>query len=147
MSKQKNNKPETWGSRMEEWGGGDFTFLSEDGETIIFIVVGLPELMEGVYKNKKQQRVGLPIVSEDGYQLLVAGKRLARRLTKHEKLFKTKAFMVTRIGGEGDVNAKYPIKVLPEKETFDNLCAIKEEDFTPDMIPDSVKEALKILQG
>lgn len=147
MAKQNNNKPETWASRMKDFGGGNFTFLSTDGETLTFIVVGLPELMKGMYKQKEQERIGIPIVSEDGYQLLVAGKRLARKLAKHEKQFTTNAIMVTRVGAEGDVNAKYPVKVLPEQETFKQLCAIRDEDFTPDMIPDSVVEATKVLQG
>jgi len=55
--------------------------------------------------------------------------------------------MVTRIGAEGDVNAKYPVRVLPEKEQFDKLNAIATEDFSPDMIPEAVEAATKVLQG
>jgi hypothetical protein len=147
MAKQNNSKPETWASRMKDFGGGNFTFLSTDGETLTFIVVGLPVKLDSVYKGKAQVRIGCPIVSEDGYQLLVCGKRLARKLAKHEKQFSTNAIMVTRIGAEGDTNAKYPVKVLPEKETFEQLSKIKEEDFTSDMIADSIKEVSEVLQG
>lgn len=146
MAKQNGQKPETWGSRMKDFGGGNFTFISSDGETLTFIVVGLPELLKGTYKNKENERIGIPIVSEDGFQLLIAGKRLARKLAKHEKEFTTNAFMVTRQGAEGDVNAKYPIKVLPEVETFNTLKAIKDEDFEPSMIADAVKEAQDVLK-
>lgn len=147
MAKDKNSGKETWASRMKEFGGGNFTFLSEDGETITFIVVGLPELLKGTYKNKEQERIGFPLVTEDGYVLLVGGKRLARRLTKHEKDFATKAFMVRRDGAANDTNAKYPVKVIDEEETFKRLQAIAAEEFEPSMIPDSVAEATKVLQG
>ena len=147
MAKQNEKEATTWGGKMKEFGGGNFTFLSTDGETLIFIVVGLPVLMEGTYKGKSQERVGCPIVTDEGSQLLVCGKRLARMLSKQEKVFKTHAIMVTRIGAEGDVNAKYPVRVLPEKEQFDKLNAISTEDFSPDMIPEAVEAATKVLQG
>lgn len=147
MGKKESTQQESWSSRMKDFGGGNFTFLSDDGDTLVFIVVGLPELLEGVFKGKKQERIGMPIVSEDGFQLLIAGKRLARKISKKEKLFSTNAFMVTRVGGEGDINTKYPLKVLDEKETYDALCVIRDEDFTPDMIADAVKEAAEVLKG
>lgn len=147
MAKQNGKEATTWGGKMKEFGGGNFTFLSTDGETLIFIVVGLPVLMKGMYKNKAQERIGCPIVTDEGFQLLVCGKRLARKLAKHEKIFKSHAVMVTRVGIEGDVNAKYPVRVLPEKETFDKLSAIKNEDFSDDMIADAVVDAEKVLQG
>lgn len=147
MAKQQNTKSETWSSRMKEYGGGNFTFLSTDGETLTFIVVGLPVLMKSVYKGKEQQRIGCPVVTEDGFQLLICGKRLARKISKKEKLFASKAFMVMREGVEGDVNAKYLLSEIAEEETFKQLCLIKDEDFTPDMIEDAVKEASTVLQG
>ena len=147
MAKQETKEATTWGGKMQEFGGGSFTFLSTDGETLIFIVVGLPVLMKGAYKGKAQERIGCPIVTDEGFQLLVCGKRLARQLSKHEKIFKTHALMVTRVGIEGDVNSKYPVRVLPEQETFTKLQIIASEDFSPDMIPDAVEAALKVLQG
>jgi len=146
MAKQNTQEATTWGGKMKEFGGGNFTFLSTDGETITFIVVGLPVLLKGTYKNKEQERIGIPLVSEDGFQLLIGGKRLARKLAKHEKEFTTNAIMVRRDGAEGDVNAKYPITILPEKEAFEQLCKVRDEDFTPDMIADAVKDALEVLK-
>jgi len=147
MAKKEPKEATTWGGKMKEFGGGNFTFLSTDGETLIFIVVGLPVLMEGSYKGKVQERIGCPIVTDEGFQLLVCGKRLARMLSKQEKVFKTHAIMVTRIGAEGDVNSKYPVRVLPEQETFDRLKAIAAEDFSPEMIPEAVEAAKQVLQG
>lgn len=147
MGKKKEPDMNTWGGRMKAWGGGDFTFLSSDGETLTFIVVGLCELMESTYKQKKGERIGVPAVTENGYQLFVCGKRVGRKLAKVEKSFLTSAIMVVRHGIEGDTDAKYDVKVLPEKETFDALCKIRDEDFDPEMIPDSIKAALVVMQG
>ena len=61
MGKDRTPDLSSWGGRMKEWGGGDFCFLSSDGEAITFIVVGLPEQMESVYKGKKQTRIGCPV--------------------------------------------------------------------------------------
>lgn len=145
MSKDKPKEATTWGGKMKEFGGGNFTFLSTDGEVLMFIVVGLPVKLASVYKGKEQERIGCPVVTDDGFQLFICGKRLARKLSKHEAVFATNAVMVIRHGVEGDVNAKYEVKILPEFETFARLLAIAKEDFTPDMIEDAVKEAATVL--
>ena len=147
MGKDKKQLPDSWSGRMKEWGGGDFTFLSSDGEAIIFIVVGLPQQMESNYKGKIQQRIGCPVVTDTGYQLYICGKRVARKLAKFEKQFETSAFMVVRHGAEGDVNAKYDVKPLPEKETYSALMKIKESDFEPSMVAESVKAAGEVMHG
>lgn len=146
MGKKKDKDTESWGSRMKDWGGGDFTFLSSDGESLTFIVVGLPVLMKSKYKGQEGERIGCPVVTENGYQLYVAGKRVGRKLAKVEKSFPTNAIMVVRHGEEGDVNAKYAVKVLPEKETFDALVKIRESDFEPSMIPESIAAATEVMQ-
>ena len=145
MSKEKTKDATTWGGKMKEFGGGNFTFLSTDGEVLIFVVVGLPVKLASVYKGKEQERIGCPVVTDEGFQLFICGKRLARKLSKHESVFGTNAVMVIRHGVEGDVNAKYEVKVLPESETFARLSAIAKEDFTSDMIDDAVKEASTVL--
>ncbi|GAJ13934.1 unnamed protein product [marine sediment metagenome] len=43
----------TWKDKMKEYGGGNFTFLSVDGEVLIFIVVGEPQLLIGHFKGKQ----------------------------------------------------------------------------------------------
>lgn len=145
MAKEKTNKVVTWKDKMKEYGGGNFTFLSSDGETITFIVVGLPVMFETEFKGKPQERIGCPVITDEGYQLFICGKRLARKLSKHEPVFGCSALMVIRHGIEGDVSAKYDVKVLPEPETYARLAAIRDDDFKPEMIQDSVDEALEVL--
>lgn len=147
MVKDEKGLPNSWAGRMKEWGGGDFCFLSSDGEAITFIVVGLPIQLESMYKKKKQKRIGCPVVTDTGYQLFICGTRVARKLSKFEKQFDSKAFMVVRHGAEGDVNAKYDVKPLPEKETYSALMVIKESDFKHEMIQDSIDAATEVMQG
>lgn len=137
----------TWKDKMKEFGGGNFTFLSVDGEVIIFIVVGEPQLLKGTYKKQENERIGCPVVTDEGYVLFICGKRLARKISKLETHFETKAIMAVRHGGEGDVNAKYDVTFLPEKETFERLLAIKKADFKPAMIAESVKDSAEVLSN
>ena len=132
---------------MKEFGGGNFTFLSSDGEAIIFIVVEEPVLLHSNYKGQVQERIGCPIVTEEGYTLFICGKRLARKLSKHESIFNTSALMVIRHGGEGDVNAKYEVRVFPEEETYLRLRKVADAQFTKEMIQESIDEASTVLGG
>lgn len=130
---------------MKEFGGGNFTFLSVDGDTITFIVVGEPVMFETMYKKQAQQRIGCPVVTAEGYQLFVTGKRVARKLSKLEALFDSSAIMVIRHGNEGDVGTRYDVRVLPEAETYMRLSTIRDADFKPEMIQESVDEAIATL--
>ena len=135
----------TWATKMKEYGGGNFTFLSVDGEVLIFIVVGEPQLLKSTYKGKTNERIGCPIVTDEGYMLFICGKRLARKISKLEKLFESKAIMAVRHGLEGDVNAKYEVSAIPEKATFERLSEIKKRDFKKPMIAESVADSAEIL--
>jgi hypothetical protein len=135
----------SWADAMKELGGGNFTFLSSDGETITFIIVGPPVPITTMYNKVPQQRIGWPVVTEDGFQLFICGKRPSRKLAKLEKDAASHAIMVVRHGAEGDSASKYPVTVLPEEETFKKLVAIMEEDFRPEMIAEAVEEAQKAL--
>ena len=137
----------SWKDKMKEYGGGNFTFLSVDGEVLIFIVVGEPVLLESTYKGKKNERIGCPVVTDEGYMLFICGKRLARKISKLEKDFEKKAIMAVRRGLEGDVNAKYDVTVVPEKETFNRLQAIKKADFKRAMIQESIDDAAEVLHN
>ena len=137
----------SWKEKMKEFGGGNFTFLSVDGEVLIFIVVGEPQLLVGHFKGKENERIGCPVVTDEGYLLFICGKRLARKISKLEKEFGTNAIMAIRHGVEGDVNAKYDVKVVPEKETFDRLQAIKKADFVHAMIAESVDDSTEVLNN
>ena len=99
----------SWQEKMKEWGGADIAFLSEDGECITFVVVGEPRLIKGKFKNQDTERIACPLMTQEGFQLLIAGKRLARRLSKHEDDFDTKAFTVVREGVADDISTKYII--------------------------------------
>lgn len=137
----------TWAEKMKEFGGGNFTFLSEDGETITFIVVGDPVLLKSTYKKQENERIGCPVVTDEGYMLFITGKRVARKLAKHEKAFNTNAIMVTRHGEAGDTNATYKVVELPEVETFKALMKIKKADFKPEMIAESVEAVADVLEN
>lgn len=43
-------KMQSWAETMKEMGGGNFTFLSSDGETITFIIVGSPVPITTMYR-------------------------------------------------------------------------------------------------
>lgn len=137
----------SWKDKMKEFGGGNFTFLSVDGEVLIFIVVGEPQLLKSTFKGKENERIGCPIITDEGYLLFICGKRLARKISKLEKSFDTCAIMAVRHGSEGDVNAKYDVMLVPEKETFERLLAIKKADFKPAMIAESVKDSAEVLNN
>lgn len=137
----------TWKDKMKEFGGGNFTFLSVDGEVIIFIVVGEPQLLEGHFKGKVNERIGCPVVTDEGYLLFICGKRLARKISKLESKFETHAIMAVRHGEEGDVNAKYDVTFVPEKDTFKRLHDIKTKDFKKVMIAESVADSAEVLNN
>ncbi len=137
----------SWKEKMKEFGGGSFTFLSVDGEVIIFIVVGEPQLLHSTFKGNENERIGCPVITDEGYMLFICGNRLARKISKLEKHFESKAIMAVRHGSEGDVNAKYDVQIVPEEETFDRLIAIKKADFKPAMIAESVKDSAEVLSN
>ena len=55
--------------------------------------------------------------------------------------------MAIRHGAEGDVNAKYDVKLVPEPDTFDRLLAIKKADFKHAMIAESVADSAEVLNN
>ena len=104
----------SWKDKMKDFGGGDLAFLSEDGEVIIFMVVGEPVLLEGKFKGRPSEKIGCPIVTMDGFVLFIAGKRLARKLSKYEERFHNTAFMAIRHGAQNDITSTYELKVLDD---------------------------------
>jgi len=136
----------SWKDKMSEWGGGDLAFLSEDGEAIIFVVVGEPVLLAGKYKGRVSEKIGCPVVTADGFVLFIAGKRLARKLSKYEDEFSSNAFMAVRHGTQNDITSSYELKIVPDAEMTTNLLAIAKRDFNPEMIADAVKAAEAVMQ-
>jgi len=137
----------SWQEKMKEWGGANVTFLTEDGECITFMVVGEPYLIHGHYENTDTQRIGCPIVTQEGFTLLVIGKRVGRRLSKHESSFNTQAFTLIRHGEHGDQKCKYELVFEDDRETVKELRAIVARGIDAEEIAEAVAEAEEISAG
>ena len=137
----------SWTEKMKEWGGANVLFLSEDGECVKFIVVGEPVLINSKFKGKLQQRIGCPVIMDEGFTLFVTGKRLARRISKHEGIFGTDGFIAIRHGIAGDIDSTYELSVLNEPELVEKLFAIRETDFNLAMIDEAVEEVKEIMDN
>lgn len=135
----------SWKEKMDDWGGGEISFLSEDGETVVFIVCGEPVLLEGKFKGRPSERIGCPIVTLEGFTLLIIGKRLARRLSRYEPLFNEKAFIVTRHGVHGDIESTYELTECDNDELRQKLFEWRGQNFTEDMVTEAVKYAEDIV--
>jgi len=136
----------SWKERIKEFGGGDLAFLSEDGEAIHFVVVGEPVLLQGKFKGRPSEKIGCPVITEDGFVLFVAGKRLARKISKHEDEFMSHAFTAVRHGEQNDITASYDLQVLDNQALTDKLFALKETEFTATSIPEAVESALAVMK-
>lgn len=137
----------SWVDKMKEYGGANVHFLSEDGEAIVFIVVGEPVLLKSKYKGQETERIGCPIVTDEGFTLLIAGKRLARRISKHEAAFDRSAFVAVRHGAEGDTKTTYELSVLADEPRTQALFAIKKAEFKPALIKEALQDADEIMKG
>jgi len=135
-----------WKDKAKEWGGGDFTFLSNDGECLIFVVVDEPVMLQGTFKGKPNDRIGCPVVTDEGFQLFITGKRVFRKLSKFEQLFGTDAFMVVRHGGEGDINAKYDVTIVSDAAKTQQLKTIAATDYKPELLSQAIEDAKKIME-
>lgn len=137
----------SWTEKMKTWGGANVLFLSEDGECVKFIVVDEPHLLASKYKGKMQERIGCPIVTEEGFTLFVMGKRLARRLSKHETDFSSEAFILIRHGVAGDIDSTYELSILNEPELADKLFAIAKKEYKPSMLEEAILEVHDIMDN
>jgi len=136
-----------WKDKMKEWGGGDLTFLSSDGEVIMFVVVDEPQLLKGKFKGNPQERIGCPVVTDEGFVLFITGKRVARKLSKFEDRFKDTAFMVVRNGEAGDINATYDVSILDNEAKTTQLLAIAKKEYKPPLLKQAIKDAKEVMQG
>jgi len=134
-----------WNDKLKEMGGGNFTFLSTDGECCTFIVVGDPIPLTSKYQGKEQQRVGCPVVTDEGFMLLVVGKRLARKIGKHEGLHKTSAFIAMRQGAEGDVNTTYSLAPIADAKVFKSLKLIADKENIKEATEEAVAAVKDVL--
>ncbi|GAH61268.1 unnamed protein product [marine sediment metagenome] len=137
----------SWRAKVKEFGGGDITFLSSDGETIMFIVVDEPVLLHGKFKGKEQDRIGCPVVTDEGFVLFITGKRVARKLSKFEERFIDTAFMITRHGVEGDINASYDVGILSLPEKTEQLFDIAKKEYKPAMLKAAIEDAKEAMKN
>jgi len=137
----------SWQEKMKEWGGGEVSFMSEDGEVVQFVVVGEPFLIEGKFRGQETQRIGCPIVTIEGFSLLVVGKRIARRLSKHEKNFGKYGFELIRCGVQDDPTTRYELNRIGDKDYEKQLLEIASSSDWKEDIEDAVKSAIEIAAG
>ena len=136
----------SWKEKMQEFGGGDLAFLSEDGEVIIFVVVGEPILLEGRFKGRVSEKIGCPVVTEDGFVLFIAGKRLARKISKYEERFSDTAFMAIRHGEQNDITSTYELKVLENAELTERLLSMIPTEVNDAVIDEAIESALSVMK-
>lgn len=136
-----------WREKMKEMGGGDLTFLSSDGECIIFVVADDPVLLKGKFKGKDSERIGCPVVTDEGFVLLIVGKRVARKLSKFEDVFKEQAFMITRHGVEGDINCTYEVSALSPGKKTEHLFDLLKKEYKPQLLKQAIKDAKDVVSG
>lgn len=134
-----------WKEKMKEWGGGAITFLSSDGECILFVVVDEPVLLEGKFKGKPQERIGCPVVTDEGFLLFITGKRVARKLSKFEDRFKNTAFMIVRHGEAGDIDATYDVTVCDDKAKTEQLLTLAKKEYKPALLKDALEDAAEVM--
>jgi len=137
----------SWVEKMKEWGGGNVSFLSVDGEAITFVVVGEPFLIEGKFKGQDTQRIGAPIWSIEGFSILVIGKRVARRLSKYEDRFNESAFDLVRHGESGDTNSRYDLTICDDQELTAELLKNAAGGVDLNELEDAIESARQIAIG
>ena len=135
----------SWKSKVKEFGGGDLTFISSDGECLVFVVVGDPVLLTGKFKGKEQDRIGCPVMADEGFMLFVTGKRVARKISKFEEHFKDKALMVVRHGEAGDINATYDVSLYDNDEKAVQLFNIAKRDYKPALLKQAIEDAKEVM--
>lgn len=131
--------------KWDEVVGGEVSFISEDAEVVTFVVASDPVLLEGKYRGKLSERIGCPIVTKEGFTLLIVGKRLARRISKHKDKFPMQAFTVTRIGEHGDIDTVYPLKVCADEGLTAELLKLMSTIDVETELKDAVAAAEEIV--
>lgn len=137
----------SWKEKMDDWGGGEVSFLSEDGEAMVFIVVAEPVLLTGKFKGRVSERIGCPVINSEGYSLLIVGKRLARRIARYEGQFDDRALMVVRHGEHNDIETTYELSICKDEDITKRLFDWKTNDFEKDSIEESIEAAQSIIAG
>ncbi len=135
----------SWKEKMKEMGPATLLFLSTDGASANFIVVADPVKLTGKYKGKVQDRVGCPVVTQEGFMLFICGKRTGRKLASIEDQFKTHVINVTRHGVEGDTDANYEVTALEDAATFKALKTLAAKTFSKEALEEAMKDAAEVM--
>ena len=135
----------SWKEKAQEFGPTSVVFLSTQGASISGIVVGDPILLKGKYQGKEQERIGCPIVTDDGFYLFVVGKRVFRKLVSLEEHFGDSIITVTRLSPEGDTKGQYSVEVSADKDRFRRLRSTVGKEFTEDALNEAIAEANQLM--
>lgn len=136
----------SWKEKMKEWGPASLQFLSTDGASLTFAVVADPFLLSGTFKGKEQDRVGCPIVTDEGFFLFICGKRVARKLASLEDKFSDHVITVTRHGVEGDTNAKYEVVAVKDTTHMKALMSVKGHTYSQEALDEAIGEAGEVMK-
>jgi len=113
----------------------------------MFVVVDEPVLLTGKFKGNPQERIGCPVVTDEGFVLFVTGKRTARKLSKFEDRFKDTAFMIVRHGESGDIQSKYDVSILDNETKTTQLLALAKKEYKPAMLKQAIEDAKEVMKG
>ncbi len=131
----------SWKEKMKEMGPANLLFLSTDGASANFIVVGDPVLLKGKYRGKEQERIACPVVTDEGFVLFICGKRVARKLASLEDKFTDHIVNVTRHGAEGDTDTSYEVSTVPDSARFKTLKALAAKTYNKDAMAEALQDA------
>ncbi len=137
----------SWTQTIKELGPQAVLFLSTDGASVNGIIVGDPIVMESSYRNKPQTRIAAPMVTTDGFYLLIIGKRTARKLATLEASFSDHVINITRHGAEGDSDTSYEVNAIADANAFKALQKIKAKAFTDEALSDAIADAREALKS
>lgn len=137
----------SWKDKMKEWGGGDISFLSVDGECITFVIYDEPYLIKGKFRGNNTERIGCPVITRDGFTMLIVGKRVGRRLSKYESDFDKAAFSLIRHGESDDEKTKYELIKETDAALIKELMAIKKKGVSKEDITDAIASAQEVANG
>ena len=123
--------------------GANLLFLSEDGEIVTFVVMGDPVEIKGKFQSRETKRIGIPVMTEDGFQLFVTGVRNLRKIAKLEKHFDKAALDVLRIGEPGDTGTKYRVTINDQADLTKKLLQDAKVGIDKEELKEAIASALE----
>jgi hypothetical protein len=135
----------SWKEAMKTMGPANLLFLSTDGASVNFIIAGDPVLLPGRFKGKEQERIGCPVITDEGFMLFITGKRTARKLTSLEDKFKDHVINVTRHGVEGDTDSTYEVTAIQDADKVKALLKVKAKAFTEEVYAEAIADAKDVM--